>query len=289
MLNREYIIEQRTSNMVLCKSDKKTKHRKSKKTVKRGRGLFDRIIDKLPFELHLPSYQYCGPGTKLEKRLARGDKGVNKLDEFCKEHDIAYANHKDSAERYKADKKLGAEALKRVFSKDAKLGERASSLLVTAAMKAKNGLSKIGLGISNKRMKIPKNIVFATLVKDARNGIKKSRARTVDSAIKAAVRSAKKTAKGKRIKMPRIIKVPTFTGGILPILPILAGLSAIGAITGSVAGVVKTAKDIKVARDALDEYKRHNKAMEIKVGKGLYLRPHSTGKGLYLRPASKNR
>lgn len=32
------------------------------KSVKRGSGFVDKIIDKLPFELHLPSYNYCGPG-----------------------------------------------------------------------------------------------------------------------------------------------------------------------------------------------------------------------------------
>lgn len=42
------------------------KKKKVKKTlrnsVKRGLGLVDKLIDKLPFELHLPSYNYCGPG-----------------------------------------------------------------------------------------------------------------------------------------------------------------------------------------------------------------------------------
>ncbi|WP_221935836.1 hypothetical protein, partial [Klebsiella pneumoniae] len=53
-------------------------------------------IDALPLELHLPGgYQYCGPGTKLKHRLARGDTGINKLDEACKEHDIAYSKYSD--------------------------------------------------------------------------------------------------------------------------------------------------------------------------------------------------
>lgn len=65
----------------------------------------------------------------MTERLRRGDKGVNGLDELCKTHDIAYATHKDSEERYKADKELASGALKRLFSKDAGLGERAASLL----------------------------------------------------------------------------------------------------------------------------------------------------------------
>ncbi len=35
---------------------------------------------------------YCGPGTNLKERLARGDKPVNKLDAICLRHDQAYAN-----------------------------------------------------------------------------------------------------------------------------------------------------------------------------------------------------
>lgn len=34
-----------------------------KHSLKRGKGIIDKIIDKLPFELHVPKYQYCGPGV----------------------------------------------------------------------------------------------------------------------------------------------------------------------------------------------------------------------------------
>lgn len=241
----------------------------------------------------------------MNKRLQRGDPGVNGLDELCKTHDIAYATHKDSAERTKADKELATGALKRLLSKDASLGERAASLLVTTTMKTKTGLSKFGgrLFGSRKRQKKSskacKKTTFAALVKDAKNGIKKSKAKTADSAIKAALRSAKKFSRGKRIKVPRIIKVPSISGGILPILPILAGLGAVGSLVSSAAGVVKTIKDINNAKNQLAENVRHNRAMEVKVGSGLYLgarkqgsglylRPNPAGKGLYLKPASKN-
>lgn len=56
-----------------------------------GGGLLNRVINKLPFELHLPGYQFCGPGTKLQARLNRGEKGINPLDAACREHDIAYS------------------------------------------------------------------------------------------------------------------------------------------------------------------------------------------------------
>lgn len=55
---------------------------------KSGPGLLNYIINNLPFELHAPSYNFLGPGTKLDKRLAKRDKGINPLQEAAKEHDI---------------------------------------------------------------------------------------------------------------------------------------------------------------------------------------------------------
>lgn len=104
-------------------------------------GLVNTAIDALPIELHLPGkYQYCGPGTKLQKRLARGDPGINKLDAACKEHDIAYSNYTDTKRRSIADRALAEKAWQRVKSSDASLGERAAALAVTAAMKAKTAI-----------------------------------------------------------------------------------------------------------------------------------------------------
>ncbi|MDT3824640.1 hypothetical protein RPN13_02385, partial [Staphylococcus aureus] len=70
----------------------------------------------------MPGYQYCGPGTKLSERLARGDPGINPLDAACKEHDIAYSkNREDVAARNVADKVLAEKAWQRVFNKSASL------------------------------------------------------------------------------------------------------------------------------------------------------------------------
>lgn len=106
-------------------------------------------IDALPVELHLPGgYRYCGPGTKLKERLARGDPGINKLDEACKEHDIAYSNYSDTARRSLADRVLAEKAWQRAKSSDASIGERAAALAVTTAMKAKTA---VGGGSRRKR------------------------------------------------------------------------------------------------------------------------------------------
>lgn len=118
-----------------------------------GSGLLNDMINKLPFELHAPSswtfdtYNYCGPGTRLDARLARGDKGINPLDEACKRHDIWYRDHKNVEDRWVADKALQKAAWDRVKSHDAGLNERAVGLATTGTMWLKRKLG-MGLGTS---------------------------------------------------------------------------------------------------------------------------------------------
>lgn len=38
---------------------------KQRLTTKRGDGIIDKVIDKIPFEMHVPGYQYCGPGIHI--------------------------------------------------------------------------------------------------------------------------------------------------------------------------------------------------------------------------------
>ena len=47
-----------------------------------------------------------GPGTKLEKRLKRGDPGINRLDKIAKQHDIDYSRAKNLEDKWKADAKM---------------------------------------------------------------------------------------------------------------------------------------------------------------------------------------
>lgn len=113
-------------------------------SIKRGRGLLNKVIDLLPVELHIPGgYRYCGPGTRLTERLSRGDPGINQLDEACKQHDIAYAKYSDDKNRNIADRILANKAWERVKSSNASLAERAAAWAVTTAMNAK---SKLGMG-----------------------------------------------------------------------------------------------------------------------------------------------
>lgn len=121
--------------------------------VLEGSGLMNDIINKLPFELHAPrnwqwdTYSYCGPGTKLDQRLARGDKGINPLDAACKQHDIWYRDHKNTEDRWEADKVLQNAAWDRVTSADADLNERAVALGTAGTMWLKRKLG-MGLGTS---------------------------------------------------------------------------------------------------------------------------------------------
>lgn len=122
---------------------------RSSTSVKRGRGLLNKVIDLLPVELHIPGgYRYCGPGTRLTTRLSRGDPGINQLDEACKQHDIAYAKYSDDKNRNIADRILANKAWERVTSTDASLAERAAAWAVTTAMKTK---SKLGMGHTRRR------------------------------------------------------------------------------------------------------------------------------------------
>ena len=61
---------------------------------------------KTGIEFHWPGYQYMGPGTHLEKRLKRGDPGINRLDRISKIHDIDYSRARSLKAKHKADRKM---------------------------------------------------------------------------------------------------------------------------------------------------------------------------------------
>jgi len=46
------------------------------------------------------------PSTKLKRRLARGDPGINRLDRLSKQHDIDYSRAKNIQDKWKADTKM---------------------------------------------------------------------------------------------------------------------------------------------------------------------------------------
>ncbi|KAE9526213.1 hypothetical protein AGLY_013844 [Aphis glycines] len=213
----------------------------------KGGGLINTLINKLPIEHHVPGYQYCGPGTNLKKRLARGDKGINLLDSACRDHDIAYERSNSIADRNKADYILEQRAWDRFKSKDSSLKEKAVAWGVTTAMKAKR---KVGGGCG-----------FKAALKASKNVIKKNIGeKNLMKLTKKCVAVARKAFKTKKTRVPRTINIPK-KGGVLPLIPIFAGLSALGALTGGVANVVKVANEF-------------NRNTPSHLGKGLYLTPY---------------
>jgi hypothetical protein len=260
-----------------------------------GEGIVNEAINRLPFELHLPGYQFCGPGTKLHKRLIRGDVGINPLDGACKEHDIAYSLYKDNIKkRHEADRLLQEKAWQRVKSSDASLGEKTAAWTVTNIMKAKR---KLGMGMKRKKSRKTKQMSFNVhVLRKVKHALRRSGVRDLKRGASVALIAAKKSVKAaggkKKIKIPRVITIPK-TGGFLPLLPaIFAGLSALGGLAGGAAGIAKAVNDSRAATQKLQESQRHNKLMEAialgnKKGSALYLKPYKKGLGLYTN-VSKN-
>ena len=229
-------------------------------------------------------------GTKVRKRLSRGDTGINPLDEACKQHDISYSQNKDLATRHVADKQLQSKAWERVKANDSSIGERIAALGVASAMKIKR---KLGMGQRRKE----KNVSMRkAVISRARRALNK-KFKTIDDAktlkegssvaLAAARLGIKENGGRSKIRQARIIPLPK-TGGILPLIPIFAGLSALGSLAGGAAGIAKAVSNVKSTQKALEEANRHNKTMEAialggKKGNGLYLRPYKKGLGLFLR------
>ena len=222
-----------------------------------GEGFINTLIDNLPVPLHIPSYNYCGPGTPLKQHLEQGVRPKNLLDQACKEHDIFYSQNKEVSERHVADKVLISKAIERLASSDASLGEKISSSIVKNVMKAKVAL---GAGGSRKNMyktkkkvnkkrksvkrgskknpKTKKKVIkgTGTLHKGmsvARAAIKKiADKKNLKLLSKTALQAAKKyfRIKGKpKILKPRTLPLPSaIKGGFLPLIPIIAAIGAMG-------------------------------------------------------------
>jgi len=191
------------------------------------------------------------------------------------------------------------------LARDANLGEKISSWIVTNSMKLKR---KLGMGIEGgrRRGRVEKKkkrdkgrsritSLHKNIIKDVLKSIKN----TVDLkkisqlAVKNA-RIAVKSAGGKdHVQIPRIIPVSK-TDVFIQFFPaIFAGLSAIGGLAGGASSVIKMVKETNQARDRLLETERHNKAIEKialkgKAGWGLYMKKYKSGFGLYISKPSKN-
>ena len=82
--------------------------RRRRKRKRRTGGKLDlqKALSKTGIEFHLPGYQFAGPGTKLQKRLALGQMGKNRLDFIARTHDIDYSQAKSLKDKWVADDKM---------------------------------------------------------------------------------------------------------------------------------------------------------------------------------------
>ncbi len=125
----------------------------SKYGKKHGGGVLNTMIDNLPIELHLLNndfkrFSFCGPGTKIEDRVTYNPDGsiraitkpVNKLDEGCLYHDLAYTKYNDIVNRNKADEVLKKDAEKFLNSSDLSNLDKLNGHIVKSIMdfKVKN-------------------------------------------------------------------------------------------------------------------------------------------------------
>lgn len=135
---------------------------------KTGSGVLNTTLRKLPLpEMHLslpsgiesekvPSgsfnntrkYSFCGPGTKVQKRLKEGYEGVNSLDKACKQHDIYYSQHSKTKERNMADDVLAKQAAEIALDSSLPQYERDDAKLVTGIMGMK---SRFGMGLEKSK------------------------------------------------------------------------------------------------------------------------------------------
>jgi len=254
----------------------------------KGEGWLSSVLSKIPAELHIRGYNFCGPNTKLEKRLARGDKGINPLDEACLEHDKIYASTSNKETISEADKVLSEKAWQRFKNKETPLKEKLAAMIVTGAMKAKRKV-----GGSKTSTKINRGgATLAKTIREARKAVRSSNSKNIKEVSKLALKAAKRVAPKTKIaaKISRILPIPK-RGGVLPFLvPLFAGLSAAGGLAGGAAAITKAVIDTNTARKSLEEQKRHNRKMEAVAikprGSGFWLKPYKNGYGLMTK--SKN-
>jgi len=93
--------------------------------------------------MHLPGYQFCGPFSDVKSRLLKGQRGINKLDESCRIHDLQYFVLATPEERAVADLELNEKCVKIMQDTKSTIKEKMDAAIISAAMGIKN---KLGMG-----------------------------------------------------------------------------------------------------------------------------------------------
>lgn len=128
------------------------------KSSKLGGDIVSSVISKIPVEFHLRTlkgkkYSFCGPNTKLDERLNPDDtpkewsKPINKVDEVCLHHDLAYRDADlGKGTRHEADKKM-LDELDNL--KNLNFNEKLARTVIKPIIGVKH---KLGLGIKKKKI-----------------------------------------------------------------------------------------------------------------------------------------
>ncbi len=280
---------------------------------KKGSGVVNSFIDNLPLELHVPGYEYLGPGTNVDLKLSQGVKPKNKLDEAAQNHDIAYARSSDVDERHEADYKLQEDAWKRVISDDSDIGEKAAAYLTTNAMKVKRWLGagiKYPINLDEKDQKlILEGIKLKkpiTLDLDHEQLIRTKNSAMNETYLPLSTYQIKQIKKGIKQKKPvkLQLKIPQLeyinennkTGGFLPAL--LEGLPIISAASSIATNLINAYNNKKANNKLVEERIKNNKTEKENLGYGLNEKVSSfinhyknvqaaekkLGKGFYVNP-----
>ena len=136
----------------------------------------DALIDLLPFEMHVPHYKFCRPGTKLAERIERGDVRINPLDQACRQHDLAYTD--SNSNRRQADRVLAQYAFSRILAEETPSDERTVAMMTACCMVSKITFEKFFSRIKNvmrKRDKKDKKSKRGQIKKDKKKKKKKKK------------------------------------------------------------------------------------------------------------------
>ena len=120
-----------------------------------GGSFLNTLVNKLPFEMNLPGYNFTGPRTKLYKRLnpdgtpKEWNIPINRVDNAADHHDLCYSKHDDTKSRIEVCDKTMLGELRGIVNPT--LRERIEYSIVGKLIKAK---VNFGLGSPIKNSKI---------------------------------------------------------------------------------------------------------------------------------------
>ena len=147
---------------------KKTKTQFTKRDAT-GRSFLNSLVNKLPFEMHLPGHNFTSPGTKLYKRLnsdgtpRQWSIPINRVDNAAYHHDLCYSKHDDTETRNMVCDKTMRVELRGIVNPT--LRERIHKSIVGKLIKAK---VNFGLGLPIKKkinllMSLQRNSIIQSL------------------------------------------------------------------------------------------------------------------------------